>query len=120
MTDLAVPTGTDGRPLSACGARTPARLLEAAERLFAEFGYHDASIVKITEAAGFSGFKQAMEPGEITPGDPEVLAWALVGIGELFGMRWILWAGRSEATRVGLRGTRADHRRMLGAEEPSA
>ena len=28
------------------------RLLEAAEQVFAELGYHDASIVKITEAAG--------------------------------------------------------------------
>ena len=30
------------------------------------------------------------------PGDPELLAWALMGIGELVGMRWILWAGRDE------------------------
>ena len=28
------------------------KLLEAAEQIFAELGYHDASIVKITEAAG--------------------------------------------------------------------
>jgi AcrR family transcriptional regulator len=34
------------------GARTRRRLLDAAERVFAELGYHDASIVKITEAAG--------------------------------------------------------------------
>ncbi len=35
-----------------------------------------------------------MEAGEIADGDPELLAWALMGIGELVGMRWILWAGR--------------------------
>jgi AcrR family transcriptional regulator len=178
-------TGVDGRPLSQRGERTRRRLLEAAEAVFAEFGYHDASIVKITEAAsvgqgtfylyfaskkdvfdelvvdlnhrvrhamteaasqgttraemerlGFAGYfrfvaehpalyriirqaefvspemlhlhyerltsgyvaglRQAMEDGEIAEGDPELLAWALMGIGELVGMRWILWNGRAE------------------------
>ncbi len=45
-------TNVDGKELTARGAATRARLLEAAERVFAELGYHDASIVKITEAAG--------------------------------------------------------------------
>jgi AcrR family transcriptional regulator len=183
VTDTA--TGVDGRPLSERGERTRRRLLEAAETVFAELGYHDASIVKITEAAGVgqgtfylyfaskkdvfdelvvdlnhrvrqamteaasqgttraeterlgfaaffrftaehpalyriirqaefvspetlqlhyerltsgyvNGLRQAMEAGEIAPGDPELLAWALMGIGELVGMRWILWAGRDE------------------------
>ena len=177
--------GTSGRPLSARGERTRRRLLEAAERIFAELGYHDASIVKITEAAGVGqgtfylyfaskkeifdelvldlnrrvrhamteasagagtraerevlgftaffrftaehpalyriirqaefvspetlhlhydrltegyvvGLREAMERGEVAEGDPEVLAWALMGIGELVGMRWILWAGSAE------------------------
>jgi AcrR family transcriptional regulator len=44
--------GADGRTLSARGVETRARLLEAAEEVFGELGYHDASIVKITEAAG--------------------------------------------------------------------
>lgn len=176
-------TGVDGRPLSQRGERTRQRLLEAAEDVFADLGYHDASIVKITEAAGVgqgtfylyftgkkgifdelvldlnhrvrqamteaaergatrvekeqlgfaaffhftaehpalyriirqaefvspeilqlhyerltngyvAGLRQAMEAGEIEGGDPELLAWALMGIGELVGMRWILWAGR--------------------------
>ena len=43
-----------------------------------------------------SGLRQAMEAGEIAEGDPELLAWALMGIGELVGMRWILWNGREE------------------------
>jgi hypothetical protein len=37
-----------------------------------------------------------MAAGEIAEGDPELLAWALMGIGELVGMRWILWAERDE------------------------
>ena len=43
-----------------------------------------------------AGLRQAMAAGEIAEGDPELLAWALMGIGELVGMRWILWAGREE------------------------
>jgi AcrR family transcriptional regulator len=50
MTDVV--TGTDGRTLSKKGARTRQRLLDAAEQVFADLGYHEASIVKITEAAG--------------------------------------------------------------------
>jgi AcrR family transcriptional regulator len=180
MSDIAAPTGVDGRALSARGTRTRQRLLEAAESVFAEHGYHDASIVKITEAAGvgqgtfylYFGSKQdvfdelvrdlnrrvrhamkeassqgttrleqellgfrayfrftaehpalyriirqaefvspemlryhydrlsagyvealrdAVKRGEIAKLDPEVAAWALMGMGELIGMRWILW-----------------------------
>lgn len=179
------PTSVDGRTLSARGAATRARLLEAAERCFAELGYHDASVVKITEAAGVAqgtfylyfaskrdifdelvrdlnrrvrhamkegssqgrtrleaeilgfqayfrfvaehaalyriirqaefvsppmlryhyerlsegyveGLRAAVERGEIGAVDPEVTAWALMAIGELIGMRWILWSGLSE------------------------
>jgi AcrR family transcriptional regulator len=52
MTDVASPTGADGRRLRARGAATRAKLLAAAEDVFTELGYHEASIVKITEAAG--------------------------------------------------------------------
>jgi AcrR family transcriptional regulator len=172
--------GADGRVLSRKGARTRTRLLEAAEQIFADLGYHDASIVKITEAAGVAmgtfylyfaskrdvfdelvrdlnrrvrhamseasakgrtrleaellGFgayfrftaehtalyriirqaefvspemlryhydrlsagyvdalREAMAKGEAGEIDPEVTAWALMGMGELIGMRWILW-----------------------------
>jgi AcrR family transcriptional regulator len=173
------------RQLTARGERTRRKLLEAAERVFAELGYHDASIVKLTEAAGVgqgtfylyfaskkeifdelvldlnarvraamteaaaqgqtraerellgfgaffrftaehpalyriirqaefvspetlvihyerltggyvAGLRAAMEAGEVAEGDPEVLAWSLMGIGELVGMRWILWNGEQE------------------------
>ncbi len=50
MTDVVF--GADGRTLSARGVETRTRLIEAAEEVFGELGYHDASIVKITEAAG--------------------------------------------------------------------
>jgi AcrR family transcriptional regulator len=180
VTEVVV-TGADGRTLSHRGIETRGRLLEAAEKVFGEVGYHDASIVKITEAAsvgqgtfylyfaskkgifdelvrdlngrvraamsegaargttrreierlGFQayfrftsehpalyriirqaefvspemlhyhyerlshgyvdGLRRAMGDGEILAGDPEVLAWALMGIGELIGMKWILWS----------------------------
>jgi AcrR family transcriptional regulator len=173
------------KQLTARGERTRQKLLEAAERIFAELGYHDASIVKITEAAGVgqgtfylyfaskkqvfdevvldlntrvrhamteasatgktrserellgfgaffrftaehpalyriirqaefvspemlqthydrlmrpyaAGLEQAMAAGEVAEGNPEVLAWSLMGIGELVGMRWILWNGEHD------------------------
>jgi AcrR family transcriptional regulator len=180
VTDVAAPTGVDGRALSARGARTRQRLLAAAETVFGEVGYHDASVVKLTETAGVGqgtfylyfaskqevfdelvrdlnrrvrramkeassqgktrleqellGFRayfrftaehpalyriirqaefvspdmlrhhydrlsagyvealrEACERGEIAELDPEVAAWALMGMGELTGLRWILW-----------------------------
>jgi AcrR family transcriptional regulator len=178
MTDVV--TGTAGRPLSARGLDTRRRLLDAAEQVFAELGYVDASIVKLTEAAGVAqgtfylyfdskkavfdelvrdlnkrvrhamkdgsskghtrvesellGFQayfrftaehpalyriirqaefvspemlhyhyehlsqgyiealaDAIDAGEVGKLDPEVTAWALMGLGELIGMRWVLW-----------------------------
>ena len=47
-----VVTGAGGRTLSRKGVETRQRLLDAAEAVFADLGYVDASIVKITEAAG--------------------------------------------------------------------
>lgn len=167
-------------PRTAKGSRTRARIVEVATEVFAEHGYHDASIVKITEAAhvaqgtfylyfsskqevfeevvrdlntrvrhamseaaaahtdrieaeraGFraffrftaehpalyriirqaefvaphmlrlhyeriaegytEGLRHARARGEIADVDPEVAAWALMGIGEIVGMRWLLW-----------------------------
>ncbi len=172
--------GADGRELSTRGVETRRRLLAAAEEVFADLGYHDASIVKISEAAGVAqgtfylyfqskkgvfdelvrdlnrrvrramkeassqgetrleaellgfgayfrftaehtalyriirqaefvspellryhydklaegyvqGLRGAVERGEAGTIDPEVTAFALMGMGELIGMRWILW-----------------------------
>jgi AcrR family transcriptional regulator len=168
------------KPLGARGARTRQRLLDAAERVFTDLGYHDASITKIAETAGVApgtfylyfagklaifdeliedmnrrvrhamaeaashgetrveaerlgfraffhftaehpglyrlirqaefvsppslrmhyerivdgyarGLAEAMDRDEIAAGDPEVVAWALMGVGEIIGLRWILW-----------------------------
>jgi AcrR family transcriptional regulator len=46
------PQGADGRTLSPRGIETRTKLIAAAEQVFGALGYHDASIVKITEAAG--------------------------------------------------------------------
>ncbi|MGV9193327.1 TetR/AcrR family transcriptional regulator [Microbacterium sp. MC2] len=170
-----------GKPLTQRGEATRRRLLEAAEQVFAEYGYHEASIVKITEhagiglgtfylyfdgkqqifeelvvdlnrrvrhsmaeamagatdriaaeRAGFEGFfrftaahpalyrvvreaefvspetlrlhytrivegyeaglRAAQRQGDVDEAlDPEVTAWALMGAGELIGMRYLLW-----------------------------
>ena len=182
-------TSVDGRPLSKRGERTRRKLLEAAEAVFAELGYHDASIVKITEAAGvgqgtfylyfaskkgvfdelvvdlnhrvrqamteaasqgttraemerlgFAGYfrfvaehpalyriirqaefvspemlhyhyerlsegyvealREAVAAGEIGAVDPEVTAWALMGMGELIGLRWILMENRDKMPKA--------------------
>lgn len=175
-----------GRPLTKRGQATRRRILEAAEAVFAEHGYHEASIVKVTERAGvalgtfylyfdskrtvfealvidlntrvrqsmteamvgasnrveaerlgFEGFfrftaehpalyrvvreaefvspevmrlhyerivegysaglASAQQSGEIdTALDPEITAWALMGMGELIGMRFLLWHRDSE------------------------
>lgn len=179
MSEIVV-RGADGRTLSRKGEATRARLLEAAEGVFGELGYHDASIVKITEAAhvgqgtfylyftskkkifdelvrdlnrrvrhamkeassqgetrleaellGFRAYfrftaehptlyriirqaefvspemlryhyerlsvgyiealREAVGRGEVNSLDPEALAYALMGMGEMIGMRWILW-----------------------------
>ncbi len=205
MTDIVepAPTGAGGRALSSRGAATRRRLIESAEQVFAELGYHDASIVKITEAAGVAqgtfylyfaskkeifdelvrdlnlrvrhamaegaakgktrveaevlGFQaffrftaehtalyriirqaefvspeslryhydkiaegyvaalaQAMQRGEVAPADPEVLAFALMGIGELIGMRWILWGDGAELPDEVLREVARLIERLLG------
>ncbi|WP_186329549.1 TetR/AcrR family transcriptional regulator [Agrococcus jejuensis] len=48
------------------------------------------------------GLARARIAGEIGDVDPEVAAWALMGIGELIGMRWVLWPHQDgeEAPRV--------------------
>ncbi|GAA0339791.1 TetR/AcrR family transcriptional regulator [Actinoallomurus spadix] len=47
-----------------------------------------------------SGLRGAMDDGEIAAADPEVVAWALMGVGEMIGMRWILWRDDAEAGEV--------------------
>jgi AcrR family transcriptional regulator len=182
-------TNVDGRPLSQRGIDTRRRLLDAAEDVFGELGYHDASVVKLAESAGVAagtfylyfdskkaifdelvrdlnrrvrhamkegssqgatrlqqelrgfdayfrftaehptlyriirqaefvspemlryhydrlsaGYIEALEEasasGEIGKLDAEVAAYALMGLGELIGMRWILWGDGPMPKRV--------------------
>jgi AcrR family transcriptional regulator len=200
-------TNVDGRPLSKRGLDTRRRLLDAAERVFGELGYHEASVVKVAEAAGvaagtfylyfdskraifdelvvdlnrrvrhamrdgskkgktrleaellgFDAFfrftaehpalyriirqaefvspemlryhydklsegyvealREASASGEIGKLDPEVAAFALMGLGEMIGMRWILWGdGKPLPGRVW-----AELERLIGCilEAPAA
>jgi len=66
-----------------------------------------------------AGLRQAMERGEIASGDPEVLAWALMGIGELVGMRWILWAEEQDLPAGVSEQLAAIIRRAIGASGES-
>ncbi len=181
LSEPPVVLSASGKPLTQRGEATRRRLLEAAEHVFAAHGYHEASIVKITEhagiglgtfylyfdgkqqifeelvvdlnrrvrhsmaeamagatdrlaaeRAGFEGFfrftaahpalyrvvreaefvspdtlrlhytrivegyeaglRAAQEQGDVDATlDPEVTAWALMGAGELIGMRYLLW-----------------------------
>jgi AcrR family transcriptional regulator len=190
MTDVVVVTNVDGRPLSKRGLDTRRRLLDAAEQVFGDLGYHDASVVKLAEIAGVAGgtfylyfdskkaifdelvrdlnqrvrhamkegssqgetrlqaellgfrayfrftgehpalyriirqaefvspemlryhydhlsrgyidaLRAAVDSGEIGKLDPEVAAYALMGLGEMVGMRFILWGdGKPLPARV--------------------
>src|ERR1051326_381880 len=42
------------------------------------------------------GLRHAMAAGEIATADPEVVAWALMAVGEMIGMRWVLWPHATE------------------------
>ena len=37
------------------------------------------------------GLSRAMRSGEVRSLDPEVLAYSLMGVAEILGMRWLLW-----------------------------
>lgn len=37
---------------------------------------------------------EAADRGELSPGDPVIRAWTIMGIGHFLGMRWCLWQGR--------------------------
>ncbi|HET6809566.1 MAG TPA: TetR/AcrR family transcriptional regulator [Acidimicrobiales bacterium] len=201
------------RPLTDRGEQTRRRLLEAAEEVFARHGYHEASIVKITEAAGVAqgtfylyfrtksqvfeelvddlnrrvrramteraagaadrveaerlgllgfleftarhpglyrimrqaelvspaavrrhydriarsyvaGLSAAMDGGEIAVADAEVVAWLLMAVGEMVGLRWVLWSGKKPSARAPVPGRVLDEvaafiARGLGAAPPS-
>jgi AcrR family transcriptional regulator len=56
----------------------------------------------------------AMDTGEVARGDPMVLAWALIAVGQLVGMRWIVWDKRGEIPDEVFEQCMLVVRRMLG------
>jgi AcrR family transcriptional regulator len=60
--------------------------------------------------------KAAVEAGEVADIDPEVTAWGLMGMGELIGMRWVLWNGRRELPPAVSRELERIIRGVLGTE----
>jgi AcrR family transcriptional regulator len=62
------------------------------------------------------GLQEAMDRGEIATGDPEVLAWALMGVGEMIGLRWILWGETDEIPPAVFEETMRFVQRALDAE----
>ncbi len=52
-------------------------------------------------AAGYvAGLKGAMKRGEFRKLNPEAVAYALMGIFDFVGMRWILWEGKKPPKRI--------------------
>ncbi|WP_367889415.1 AMP-binding protein [Humibacter ginsenosidimutans] len=47
-----------------------------------------------------AGLKEAKDAGELGDVDPTVAAWALMGVGEMIGMRWVLWEPPARETRT--------------------
>lgn len=64
-------------------------------RVVAESQFVDDTVFRryyLDLASGYrSGLEAAVVRGEISPGDAEVRAWALMGIGDMVGRRYALW-----------------------------
>lgn len=54
---------------------------------------------KLAEGYG-AALDGASRRGELAPGDGEVRAWAIMGIGHFLGMRWCLWQKRQPPAEV--------------------
>ena len=69
-------------------------------------------------AAGYViGLQAAMDAGEIADANPDTLAWLLMGVGEIVGMRWILWSDADAVPDEVLDEMYTFILRGLGAEE---
>ena len=60
--------------------------------------------------------EEAMKTGEVSSGDPLVLAWALAAVGEIIGLRWILWNEEGEMPQEVFEEMMAIIERMLGGK----
>jgi len=66
-----------------------------------------------------SGLEDARGKGEVGDIDPTVAAWALMGIGEMIGMRWVLWGDGASAGDAAA-GANADPTASGTSEVPDA
>ena len=64
--------------------------------------------------------EEAMSTGEVSPGDPLVSAWALSAVGEIIGLRWILWNEEGEMPPEVFEEMMAIIARMLGGSGTAA
>ncbi len=52
-------------------------------------------------AQGYAAdLEEATARGELSPGDPVIRAWTIMGIGHFLGMRWCLWQGEQPGTEL--------------------
>jgi hypothetical protein len=58
-----------------------------------------------------------MSAGEIAPADPEVVAWALMAVGEMIGLRWVLWSDARKIPEHVFEETMAFVRRALSTAD---
>lgn len=65
------------------------------------------------------GLTRAQAAGEIADLDPDVVAWALMGAGELIGMRYVLWDDQQRIPEHVFEETMRFVRRGLGATDTS-
>jgi AcrR family transcriptional regulator len=63
-----------------------------------------------------AGLQAAKDSGEIAIQDPVVTAWALMAVGEMVGMRWILWSDTHEVPPEVFEETMAFVARALGVQ----
>ena len=68
----------------------------------------------------FSPLQDAMATGEVAPGDPMILAWSLMAVGEAIGMRWIVWDEGKEVPAEVFEQMMKIIARMLGGSNSAA
>ena len=78
------------REFFAFTAEHPALYRVVREAEFVSPGAMRAHYERIVEGYR-EGLERARAAGEIGDVDPEVAAWALMGVGEMIGMRYVLW-----------------------------
>jgi hypothetical protein len=61
-----------------------------------------------------AGLRDANDDGEIAIDDPGVTAWALMAVGEMIGLRWILWGDTTRVPPEVFRSTMSFVARALG------